>query len=148
MAVTAAGVFRRTPLERSDQRVAWHRTDQAFFAAGACHILAWVCRDTYPDRAIGTTGLRFADDRQVFHVYATWAGWAFDHAGWNPEPDLLAVNRDFERRPVERVPLADDLAAFCAAHHHRMPHRYWRDPIPRARAYLDRYAPPWTRGRS
>ncbi|MFE2612861.1 hypothetical protein ACFXA2_04510 [Micromonospora chalcea] len=41
MAVTAAGVFRRTPQERADQRLAWERADQPFFAAGACHILAW-----------------------------------------------------------------------------------------------------------
>ncbi|MEU7715397.1 hypothetical protein ACGF5H_29575 [Micromonospora chalcea] len=85
MAVTAAGVFRRTPGERADQRLAWNRADQPFFAAGACHILAWVCRDTYPDRPIGLAGLRFAGQRQVVHVYATWADWAFDHAGWNPE---------------------------------------------------------------
>jgi len=36
-----AGMFRRTPEERADQEVSWRRTDQAFFAAGACHILAW-----------------------------------------------------------------------------------------------------------
>ena len=35
---TPAGVFRRTPAERADQELAWRRPDQAFFAAGACHI--------------------------------------------------------------------------------------------------------------
>ncbi|MFI7212775.1 hypothetical protein ACIBP4_22975 [Micromonospora maritima] len=143
MAAVAAGVFRRTPLERSDQRLAWDRTDQAFFAAGACHILAWVCRDAYPDRSIGLAGLRFTDDIQVWHVYATWAGWAFDHSGWHPRADLLAANRDFESRPLEAVALPADLAEFCAAHHSRMPHQYWGDPLPRARAYLTRHAPPW-----
>ncbi|MBU8856443.1 MULTISPECIES: hypothetical protein [unclassified Micromonospora] len=59
MAVTAAGVFRRTPRERADQRLAWERADQPFFA-GACHILAWVCRATYPARPVGLAGLRFA----------------------------------------------------------------------------------------
>ncbi|MFI2712916.1 hypothetical protein ACH495_22610 [Micromonospora sp. NPDC018662] len=142
MAAVAAGVFRRTALERSDQRIAWQRTDQAFFAAGACHILAWVCRDAHPDRVIRLAGLRFVGDRQVCHVYATWAGWAFDHSGWNPEPDLLAANRDVESRPLERIALTDDLADFCSAHHHRMPHEYWRDPIPRARDYVHRHPPP------
>ncbi|WBB75065.1 hypothetical protein O7602_05925 [Micromonospora sp. WMMD1128] len=143
MAAVAAGRFRRTPLERSDQRVSWRRTDQAFFAAGACHILAWVCRDTYPDRAIEMAGVRYSDDPQVFHVYAFWAGWAFDHSGWNPEPDLLASNQDFERRPLDRVAIGDDLAAFCRAHLSRMPHQYWQDPLPRARDYVRRYPPPW-----
>ena len=92
VAAIAAGAFRRTAIERSDQRVAWERTDQAFFAAGACHILAWVCRDSYPDRPIEIAGVCLADDSQVLHTYAIWDGWAFDHSGWNPEPQLLLVN--------------------------------------------------------
>ncbi|MEU4165235.1 hypothetical protein AB0E94_53245, partial [Actinoplanes sp. NPDC026670] len=91
MAAEAAGAFRRTAIERSDQRIAWERTDQAFFAAGACHILAWVCRDSYLDRPIEIAGVRAAGDWQVFHAYAVWDGWAFDHSGWNSESQLLAV---------------------------------------------------------
>ncbi|MEV4622240.1 hypothetical protein AB0J74_26450 [Asanoa sp. NPDC049573] len=68
--IRAAGEFRRTPLERSDQRVSWQRPDQA-------------------------------------------------------------------------VPITVGLAAFCAGHVHRMPHGYWDDPLPRARAYLRRRTPPW-----
>lgn len=141
--VEAAGAFRRTAIERSDQRVAWERTDQAFFAAGACHILAWVCRDTYPDRLIEVAAVRLAGELPVVHTYAVWGGWAFDHAGWNPEQQVLAVNAAFEGHPLERVPISTDLAEFCAEHHHRMPDGYWRDPIPRARAYVGRHLPPW-----
>ncbi|MFC0532097.1 hypothetical protein [Phytohabitans kaempferiae] len=147
MAATAAGNYRRTPLERADQRVSWMRPDQAFFAAGACHILAWVCRELHPERPIGITGLRLAAEQQVFHVYATWNGWAFDHSGWNPEPQLFKVNQDFEGRPLERVTIASDLAAFCAEHNSRMPNQYWRDPLPRARDYAVGYPPPWESGR-
>jgi hypothetical protein len=143
---TAAGKYRRTPLERADQRVAWQRSDQAFFAAGACHILAWVCRESYPDRLIGIIGLRFAGEHQVFHVYATWNDWAFDHSGWSSESQLFTVNQDFEGRPLERVTITADLAAFCAEHHSRTPTQYWRDPLPRARDYLVRHPPPWESG--
>ncbi|MEU1247600.1 hypothetical protein ACWD8I_11420 [Micromonospora arida] len=143
MAAEAAGAFRRTATERSDQRVAWERADKAFFAAGACHVLAWVCRDSYPDRSISVAALRLAGDLQIFHVYAIWAGWAFDHSGWNPEPRLLAVNADFEGQPLERVGVTVDLAEFCGEHQHRMPDQYWRDPLPRAREYVGRYTPPW-----
>jgi hypothetical protein len=104
MTSQAAGAFRRTQIERSDQRVAWKRTDQAFFAAGACHVLAWVCREAFPARSIGIAAVRFESEQQVFHTYATWNGWAFDHSGWNPEPELLAVNTDFEGRPLELRP--------------------------------------------
>ena len=109
----AAGRFRRTALERVDQRVSWERSDQAFFAAGACHVLAWVCRDLNRDRAVGVAAVRFAGEQRVFHTYATWHGWAFDHAGWNPESELLAVNAEFEGRPVERITITDSLAEFC-----------------------------------
>ncbi|WP_091607485.1 hypothetical protein [Micromonospora mirobrigensis] len=143
MVATAAGRFRRTPIERADQRVAWERSDQAFFAAGACHILAWTCRDSFPDRRIDLAGVRYVGDPQVFHVWAVRDGWAYDHSGWNPEPELLAANAAFEDRPLERVALGDDLAEFCAAHHSRLPHQYWGDPLPRARAYLSRHTPPW-----
>lgn len=143
VAAKAAGAFRRTPIERSDQRVAWERTDQAFFAAGACHILAWVCRDSHPDRSIEIAAVRFAGGRQVFHTYAIWDRWAFDHSGWNPEPQLLAVNTDFEGQPLERVPITVSLADFCEKYYHRMPNQYWHDPLPRAREYVGRYIPPW-----
>ncbi|MGW1447182.1 hypothetical protein ACWCO3_02665 [Micromonospora sp. NPDC002411] len=143
MAAEAAGSFRRTAIERSDQRVAWERADQAFFAAGACHILAWVCRASYPDRLIEVTAVRLVGERHVFHVYAVWEGWAFDHSGWNPEPQLLAANARFEGHPLETVGITVDLAEFCADHHHRMPDQYWRDPLPRARAYVGRHSPPW-----
>ncbi|MGC4747027.1 hypothetical protein ACLQ28_15395 [Micromonospora sp. DT201] len=143
MAATAAGAFRRTPIERSDQRVAWDRKDQAFFAAGACHILAWVCRDSYPNRSIEITAVRLPGQGQVFHTYAAWDGWAFDHSGWNPEPQLLAVNADFEGQPLTRLKITESLAEFCQKHHHRLPNQYWHDPRPRARDYIGRYIPPW-----
>ena len=139
----AAGAFRRTAIERSDQRISWERSDQAFFAAGACHILAWVCRESYPDRPIEIVGVRPADGWQVFHVYARCDGWAFDHSGWNPEPELLAANITFEGQPLESVTIVESLAEFCERHYSRLPHQYWRDPIPRARDYLSRYPPPW-----
>lgn len=143
MSARAAGEFRRTEIERSDQRVAWERPDRAFFAAGACHVLAWACRDTYTERAIGIEALRFEGEQQVFHTYAIWDGWTFDHSGWNREPELVAANAAFEGRPLERVAIAVDLAAFCEQHDHRMPHHYWHDPVQRARDYVARHQPPW-----
>ena len=123
--------------------MAWERADQAFFAAGACHILAWVCRDTYPQHQIELAAVRFPGERQVFHTFATWSGWAYDHSGWNPEPEVLAVNEAFEGRPLERIAITTGLADFCDEHFHRLPDQYWRDPLPRAREYVERDVPPW-----
>jgi hypothetical protein len=143
MSARAAGVFRRTPIERADQRVSWERADDAFFASGACHILAWVCQDTYPDQSIALAAMFLEGERHPLHVYAWWNGWAFDSSGWNLESHLLKVNSEFEGRPVERIEITADLAEFCETHTHRMPHQYWHDPVPRARDYVSRHRPPW-----
>lgn len=79
----------------------------------------------------------------MFHAYATWGSWAFDHSGWNSEEELLAANVAFEGRIIERTDIDSTMAEFCAEHYSRMPHQYWQDPMPRATRYVDRYIPPW-----
>jgi hypothetical protein len=143
MTARAAGEFRRTPIERADQRVSWERSDQAFFAAGACHVLAWVCRDTYSELPIGVEALRVPGEAHAFHVYATWEGWTFDHAGWHPEPELVTANAAFEGQRLERLTITVGLAEYCERHYSRMPHQYWHDPTERAREYVVRHRPPW-----
>lgn len=139
----AAGVYRRTQAERDDQRLSWIRSDRAFFASGACHILAWACREAYPGRAVGIAAMRFVGEPRPFHAYATWRDSGFDHSGWNAESDLLAVNEGYEGRQVERFEIRSDLADFCGDQHHRMPADYWEDPWDRARGYVQRFEPPW-----
>ncbi|MGW6200662.1 hypothetical protein ACWF0M_31260 [Kribbella sp. NPDC055110] len=144
MAVTASGVFRRTAIERADQRVSWERTDRAFFSSGACHVLAWTCRDFYPDQGIDLAALYLGDFEHPLHVYARWGTWVFDASGWNLESELLQVNSDFEGLPVREVEtISSDLQEFCERHVHRQPHQYWADPTERARAYVSRHDPPW-----
>lgn len=145
MDLEAASVYRRTQAERDDQLLSWQRTDRAFFAAGACHILAWTCRALYPSRSIGITAVRAQDEDQVFHAFATWNDWAFDHSGWHSADALVAANQDFVGYPLVRVDITTDLAGFCRQHYHRLPHEYHHDPRPRAREYVRRFDPPWSR---
>jgi hypothetical protein len=140
----ASGVFRRSAVERADQRVSWERGDRAFFSSGACHVLAWTCRDFYPDQGIGLAAMYLGDFEHPLHTYARWDKWAFDASGWNLESELLQVNSDFEGLPVREVEtITIDLREFCEEHVHRQPHQYWADPTERARAYVARYDPPW-----
>lgn len=143
MGVEAAGIYRRTQAERDDQELSWRRSDQAFFASGACHVLAWACRDAYPARPISIAGLRSDPARPVFHTFAAWHEWTFDHSGWHRDGELLEANEQFEGRPLERVEITVDLAAFCGQQRHRMPHEFYADPVPRALSYLKRFEPPW-----
>lgn len=144
MGIQAAGMDRRTQAERDDQRLSWNRADQAFFAAGACHVLAWVCRDIYPSGPIGIVGLRPPGTHEVFHVLASWDGWLFDHCGWHREEALLAVNEAFEGCQLERLPIGVDLVEFCREHDSRLPQQYYADPVPRAVEYVHRFTPPWS----
>jgi hypothetical protein len=97
----------------------------------------------HEERPIELVAVRFHGERQVFHTFATWGGWAYDHSGWNLEVELLAVNQAFEGHPLQRISITSSLAEFCEEHYHRMPDQYWRDPMPRAREYAAREKAPW-----
>lgn len=135
--------FRRTPLERADQHLAWCRNDQWFFAAGACHILAYAFLDAHPNE-FTAMGLWPKDAADPCHVYASNGTWAFDHCGWTLETELLEVSRaaepdaDHQRRRIDM-----DLDEFCARHWHRTRAEFaTHDPWRRAYDYIARFADP------
>ncbi|WP_416393788.1 MULTISPECIES: hypothetical protein [unclassified Curtobacterium] len=140
-AVVPAGRFRRTPLERSDQRISWDRTDGAFFAAGACHVLAYRCAATRRRVAIGIQAMRRADDGAVVHVVAAWGEWLFDFNGWNPASDLLLANEEFEQTRFNLHPIEAGVEDFCLRWNHRLPNQYHHDPTGRADAFVRRFTP-------
>lgn len=141
---TPAAVFRRTQAERLDQLLAWNRSDQAFFAAGACHVLAWVAVEQHAPAGFGMVGLRQLGEPYVSHVIISNGRWAFDHDGWTPLPELLRATAEYEPDPAwELLPITSTLRQFCADHRSRMPEQYAHDPLPRARRYLqERPRPP------
>ncbi|WP_121257260.1 hypothetical protein [Nocardioides ferulae] len=148
MVAVAAGEFRRTLEQRRDQRTSWERTDEAFFAAGACHILAWACRSVHVAQRPEIVALRLPGARYAMHTYAVVGDWAFDFSGWNPEQSLIEANRQFEgEHRSERLVIGSTLEEFCAEHRHRAPHLFVHDPWPRAVAYVRRFAPVWRTGR-
>lgn len=133
----------RSDAERADPALAWQRSDEAFFASGACHILAFTFRELHPERDLT---LRFIDPATGFpgtHLYVVERGWAFDFDGWTREDELLAVTEEAWRgaHPGWSCEVGDidtDLETFCADHLHRPPGDFARDPRPRARAFIAR----------
>ncbi|MFX0578762.1 hypothetical protein [Nocardia nepalensis] len=131
-------VFRRTPLERADQDLAWHRDDQWFFAAGACHILAYAFLETHSHR-FTAKGLWPADAADPGHVYVSDGTRAFDHCGWTLERELLAVSRAVEPAAnYQSRAIRMGLDELCARHWHRTRAEFLHDPWPRAHAYIAR----------
>jgi hypothetical protein len=98
----------------------------------------------HAERGLRLAALKDAGADQVWHTFAVWGALAFDASGWHRLEDMVAVNEEFEGRRLEVVDLDPDLGAFCVAHHHRPPGAYWRDPLPRAEAYVRRFMPPWS----
>jgi hypothetical protein len=128
-----AGLFRRTESERADQLQSWGRDDQAFFAAGACHILAWAFMKSHPGKGFSIYALRERGETHPFHVYVSDGLWAFDHCGWTLSTELR------EAYEAEVLKIQSDLETFCAEHDHRLPEQFAHLPWQRASDYIARY---------
>lgn len=146
MPYTSTLVFRRTPEERHDQHLAWSRPDQAFFAAGACHVLAFAFCSLHPNSGFEPVSLRPATG-QGSHVIATDGQWAFDHAGYARLSELLDSTRaswaaEYPGWTAELELIKDSLDSWCRATNHRPPAEYAQDAWPRALAYAARFPAP------
>lgn len=136
----AALAFGRTPEQVADPALAWQRPDRAFFAAGACHILAEQITRRLPDLRV--VHLRPHDDRPGSHVFATDGTDAFDFNGWTTEADLIAANVNACRAgdPTwshELVVVEGDLDRYWQANNHRTAGQYPGDVVARAERYID-----------
>jgi len=149
--------YRRTEAERADPMMSWRRSDKAFFAAGACHILAWTFLDTYPSAGFYPVGLRRVGRIHAGHSYVSDGTWAFDHDGWTLEGERLGVTRCAHARldpeiRIERLVLDTGFEAFCIEHNCQSPSQFAFDPRPRALGYLtgfdqpDRVSRTWPTG--
>lgn len=137
--------FVRTDAERADEALSWARDDQRFFAAGACHILAFRFVERHPGFWPTLIRPRPAD-LPGNHVYATDGTRAFDFNGWSTAADLVRVNvaacsAQYPGWDHELIGLGGrTLEECCATYHHRRPDQFAHLPWARADAYLDRLA--------
>lgn len=144
-------LFDRTPEEMRDLFKSWERSDQAFFAAGACHILADLFLQLHTGEDYELIHLKPADGQPGNHVYVAYNNWAFDHNGWTKETELLAT---IEAAYVARYPgwtyerriITENLETFCKENNHKLPWQYAHLPWERAYNYLKQFSaePPET----
>lgn len=137
-------LFDRTPEQRNDPFESWGRDDQAFFASGACHILAEMFVQLYADEGFYKVHIKPAPGMRGNHVYATNGEWAFDHNGWTKEKELLAVTTEGFRKKYpgwdyERRIMDEDLETFCHDYNHRLPWQYAYLPWERAYKYISKF---------
>lgn len=136
--------FVRTPEEYADVHLSWARQDRAFFAAGACHILAYAFLHVHPNEDYQLIYIRPLYDMPGTHMYVTKDNWAFDFNGWSHEDELLEVTRSswtsmYPGWDFDRVIISDNLETFCEKNNSRAPAFFPESPWERALAYLDQF---------
>lgn len=132
--------FERTPKEMKDIFKSWERSDQAFFAAGACHILADLFMQMHPRENFKMVHIKPLGGFPGNHAYVSNDEWAFDHNGWTKESELLetteaAYRAKYPEWEYERIIIkhsATSLEDFCRENNHRLPWQYAYLPWERA----------------
>ena len=131
---------------KKDPERRWALADRIFFGHGACHILAGVFLQRQPLPGFHAERIVPADGLAGNHIYVTDGTMAFDYHGYSSRLRLLrhhatGWSRRYNDRwtcKVERVSF--DLLSTGELNSRKMlgPDQYWGDPIPRARAFIDR----------
>ena len=137
--------YERTPKEFKDQKLSWNRTDEAFFASGACHVLAFTLKGMLSDPAYKIVFIKPAGEfgSTGTHVYVTDGVNAFDFNGWSKESELLdETKKSYQSKypswTFEKVVVESDIAEFCKKNQHRPPSEFAGDAVGRAKNFIER----------
>ena len=133
--------FQRTSDEKSDLFLSWNRPDKNFFAAGACHILAYLFIQLHPNEGYKINFIKPNENFPGNHLYVSDGTWAFDFNGWTLEKELLeeTMKSYFLNYPewnYEKIEITHSLDDFCKKHNHRMPYEFAYLPWERAYNYI------------
>ena len=123
----------------------WHLPDRIFFGHGACHILAGVFLQRYPEWHFEAQWLKPKGNQPGNHVFVTDGRIAFDYHGYSLMARLLnhhnkVWQHQYDGWSAETTPVDFSLldTAELNARGMRGPDQYHGDVIIRAHRYLDR----------
>lgn len=131
--------YKRTPEQFKDVFLAWQREDKAFFAAGACHILAHMFLSLHYGEGYELIHIKPVMQLPGNHMYASNGTWAFDFNGWSLESDLLQVNEHYATAMYsgwgyERIVITEGLPEYLKHTNHLRGPEYFPE-LPWKRAY-------------
>jgi hypothetical protein len=131
--------YMRTPEESKDVFLAWNRSDKAFFAAGACHILAHMFLSLHHGEDYELIYIKPKGKYPGNHMYASNGVWAFDFNGWTLEEELLSSTKKVfgDKYPgwdCTRIIIAEGLPEYLKHSNHLRGPEYFPE-LPWARAY-------------
>lgn len=137
--------YERTPEEFKDVFLAWQREDKAFFAAGACHILAHMFLSLHHGEGYELIYIKPKAKRPGNHLYASNGTWAFDFNGWTLEAELLeATKKAYSTRhknwDYDRIVITEGLPEYLKhSNHLRGPEYFPQLPWERAYQYIKQF---------
>lgn len=136
----------RSDKDKADLMRSWHRPDRSFFASGACHILAHIFLQQYPDSGYHAINIRPHPNFRGGHIIVSDGNTVFDYHGYSDHDRFMAhyfakIRRYFPGWQADLIPIHESLvdSSFCAQLLLRTPPQYLHDPMPRARAFLARF---------
>jgi hypothetical protein len=139
-------LLQRTPEEKKDMFLAWQRSDEEFFASGACHILAHQFLSLHFDEGFVLIRIMPLNGRPGNHYYASNGTWVFDYHGWSLEDEYVsamkaAYAKKYPDWGYERIELPEGLMAHIASGDHNLrPPEYFPElPWKRAYEYIKRF---------
>ncbi len=131
----------------------WALPDRVFFAAGACHILAYAFIERYRPATLRAVWIKPGQGYVGNHIFVETPDWAFDYHGY-ARPQVL-LDHTWKRArhywpgwDATLVELPSDVLVSEAKSRTydglwlREPRQFLHDALPRARAYLARFPAP------
>ncbi len=136
--------YERTPEEYRDPFLAWKRDDVPFFAAGACHILAYMFLSLDDSGKYKLIHVKPKTHNKGNHMYVSDGTWAFDFNGWTLEKELLAAYTDacreiYDEWEYERIVVEDKFNDYILKTNHKPPEYFPYLPWERAYNYIKKF---------
>ena len=143
----------RTDIPKRHLERRWALPERVFFACGACHILAYAFLERYGSAQTKAIWLKPAPGFIGNHIFIATDSWVFDYHGYSAParyldhtfrrarhfgPGWNAARVELPRNVLISEPLSKTYDGLWL----REPGQFFRDALPRARAFLDRFSPP------
>ena len=146
-------MYRIAKAVKADPQRRWNLPDRVFFAAGACHILAYAFLARYPTAGFRALGLKPAKGFTGNHIVVVRGQEVFDYHGYGRWPALRdhmlrKANRwwpGWHCRALELPPevlISEAKSRSYDGLWLREPGQFLHDPLPRADRFLARFPAP------
>ncbi len=128
--------------------MSWRRSDEDFFAAGACHVLAASFLQEYPRAGFCAYLIKPEPGYRGSHVFVANGELAFDWNGYQPRGRLVheyvgQLRAFFGTWQGSVLRVEDPVSSeFCKTHRHRHPSQFYRCPLERALRFVRRFPQP------